>query len=56
MSQKKYIARGQFQGETALVQKENNDGTVSVLLVDFHSMKPISDEAIPIPKGDLEDM
>ena len=56
MSQKKYVARGQFQGETALVQKELDDGKVLVQLADFHTMKPISDECIPISKGDLEDM
>ena len=50
------VVRGEFQGETALVQEENNDGTVSVLLVDFHTLKPITDEAITIPKGDLENM
>lgn len=55
MSQKKFIARGQFQGETAVVTKEINDNTVLVELVDDHG-NLISDESIPMPKGYLEDM
>lgn len=55
-SQKKYVASGQFQGETAVVTREVNENTVMVELIDFHTGKSISDEGILMSKSDLEDM
>ena len=54
-SQKKYVARGQFQGETAVITGMVDENTVMVELIDDHG-KVISDNPFPMSKGDLEDM
>lgn len=51
MCKKKFIARGQFQGETAVITGNVDKSTVMV-----EHGKVISDNPFPMPKGYLEDM
>ena len=55
-SQKKFVAKGPYKGETAVIAGKIDKTKVLVELIDFHTGKPTGESAIPMRKRYLQPM